>query len=136
MKIVTVILFLPLICLGGAAGVGAGNGGGSDKIVVAVLSIFAIYAIPASIIYFILSIIIFVNNNRIASMLDIGSDDFMNEIINNLVADGSINYRIPLASIIGRILSNAFLEKFGKIGEILEKMEKFWKNRESISLVK
>ena len=98
MKIVTLIVFLPLVCLGGAAGAGSGNGGGNVGI--AILSIFGIYAIPGSIIYFILSIIIFVNNNRIATMLDIGSDDFMNEIINNLLADGSINFRIPLASII------------------------------------
>ena len=96
MKIVTLILFLPLICLGGAAGAGSGG----DNCGVALLVMFAVYTIPGSIIYFILSIIIFVNNNKITSILDIGSDDFMNELINNLLADGSINFRIPLTSII------------------------------------
>ena len=100
MKIVTIILFLPLICVGGAAGAGAGVNSDSGNFGLAILSIFGIYSIPASIIYFILSIIIFVNNNRISSMLDIGSDMYMNEIINNLLADGSINFRIPLTSII------------------------------------
>ena len=61
MKIVTIILFLPLICVGGAAGAGAGGASDSGNFGIAILSIFGIYAIPASIIYFILSIIIFVN---------------------------------------------------------------------------
>jgi hypothetical protein len=95
MKIVTFILIIPVCCLGGG---GASSGGGDCGDIM--LGLLAVYTVPASIIYFILSIIIFVNNNRISSMLDIGSDMYMNEIINNLLADGSINFRIPLASII------------------------------------
>ena len=95
MKIVTFILILPLCCLGGG---GASSSGGSC--VEIIFGLLGIYTIPAAIIYFILSIIIFVNNNTIVSMLDIGSDEFMNSTIKSLLEGSSINYGLPLATMI------------------------------------
>ena len=94
MKIVTFILILPLCCLGGGSSSSSGDCGEI------LFSLFAIYAIPASIIFFILSIIIFVNNNSLVSMIDIGSDQFMNSAIKTLLEGNSVNYGIPLANII------------------------------------
>jgi hypothetical protein len=95
MKIVTLILILPLCCLGGG---GASSSGGSC--VDAIFALLGIYTIPAAIIYFILSIIIFVNNNIIVSMLDIGSDEFMNSAIKTLLEGNSVNFGFPLATMI------------------------------------
>ena len=94
-QIVTFILIFPLCCLDGE---GATSGGGSCGD--AIFALLGIYTIPAAIIYFILSIIIFVNNNIIVSMLDIGSDEFMNSAIKTLLEGNSVNFGFPLATMI------------------------------------
>ena len=91
MKIVTFIILIPVCCLGGGGAAGGGE---------IALGLLAIYTIPASITYFILSIIIFVNNNTITSMLDIGGDAYINSEIKALLAGNSVNFGLPLASII------------------------------------
>ena len=90
MKIATYVLVFPLVISTGSA-----SAIGLYGLVAA-----AIYSIPLSIIYFILSIIIFVNNNVITSMLDIESDEYMSSSIKDLLSGSSINFNIPLASII------------------------------------
>ena len=95
LKIVTFILVLPLCCLGGG---GASSGGGECGD--AMLGLLAVYTVPASIIYFILSIIIFVNSIAISSMLDIGSDEYMNLAIKTLLPGNIVNFAIPLTTII------------------------------------
>ena len=95
MKILTLVLILPLCCFGGG-----GTASGSGDCGEALLSIFGLYTIPSSIIFFILSIIIFVNNNNITSMLDIGSDEFMNSAIKDLLDGNIINFWIPLTTMI------------------------------------
>ena len=96
MTIVTFVLILPLCCLGG----GGASSGGSDECGDAILGLFVVYTVPASIIFFILSIIIFVNNNSISSMLDIGSDEYMNLAIKNLLSGNYVNFALPLTTMI------------------------------------
>ena len=95
MTIVTFILILPLCCLGGG-----GASSGSGDCAEALLAILGIYTVPAAIIYFILSIIIFVNNITLSSMLDIGSDEYMNLAIKTLLKGNYINFALPLTNII------------------------------------
>jgi hypothetical protein len=95
MKIVTFILIIPVCCLGGG---GASSGGGDCGDIM--LGLLAVYTVPASIIYFILSIIIFVNNKALSSMLDIGSDEYMNLAIKTLLPGNIVNFAIPLTTII------------------------------------
>jgi hypothetical protein len=90
MELSTYILILPIII---SAGSFTRNG-------ILALFLTAIYSIPLSIIYFILSIIIFVKNNTITSMLDIGSDEYISSAIKDLLSGNSINFYIPLISII------------------------------------
>ena len=100
MKIVTYILGIPIVCGGGAGGVGASGGSNSGDFFICLLVIFLIYSVPASIIYFILDIIIFVNYNNIQTILNIGSDEYMNELIKKFIKESSTNYSLPLANII------------------------------------
>ena len=95
MKIVTFILIIPVCCLGGG---GASSGGGDCGDIM--LGLLAVYTVPASIIYFILSIIIFVNNNALSSMLDFGSDEYMNSAIKTLLTGNYVNFALPLTTII------------------------------------
>ena len=90
MKLVTYILVLPMICSAGSSGYNLFLG----------LILMAIFSIPLSLIYFILSTIIFYNNNKITSMLYINSDYYINSAIKGLLSGSSINFKIPLATII------------------------------------
>ena len=96
-KIVTYIVIAPLICIGGIGGAASGGG---ENVGICCLVILLIISIPSSIIYFILSIIILVNHNAIESLLDLGSDQYTNVLIKELMDGTSINFGFSLCTII------------------------------------
>ena len=97
MEIVAYIVVAPLfyLCCVGCAGIKYGA-----AICICILVTLAILFIPSSIIYFILSIIIFVNHNAVESLLDFGSDKYTNALIKELMEGSSVNFCISLFSII------------------------------------
>ena len=91
------ILIATLFFVGFASNTCSGDG---KDIINGILCMLGIYAIPASILYFIVTIIIFNNHNKIISMLDIGSDEYITSVINDALSGSVINYVGPLISFI------------------------------------
>jgi hypothetical protein len=97
MKVVTYILIATIFFLAFASKTCSKDG---KDFIQGILCMLGIYAIPASILYFIVTIIIFNNHNKIISMLDIGSDEYITSIINDALSGSVINYVCPLISFI------------------------------------
>ena len=99
-RIVSFILLIPIFCSLCIIGAGFYISRDCDYSAFYLYCTIFIYSIPASIVYFILNIIIFVINNKIEAILRIGSDEYINEYIEDIINESSIIFPLPLICII------------------------------------
>ena len=85
MNIITILLGIPIVC--GISSISTCGNIFSDSLVFYLFAIFLIFSVPSEIIYFILNIIILVNNNKMKEILNIKSDEYINELIKTFIKE-------------------------------------------------